>query len=138
MTVCACACRCVACTLWRTCTCGASRQVRPCSARACSMRLLRVPPHCACALLAACCRCCLGAAACLCHVRSCRFTLLPHPLRPATAGIPLLCAHVAVAKGADSAAVVRDVERFCRQSLGIQHATIQPVPPGGGGALESV
>ncbi|KAI7843642.1 hypothetical protein COHA_002881 [Chlorella ohadii] len=47
-----------------------------------------------------------------------------------TPGIPLLSAHVAVAKGADPAAVVRDVERFCRQSLGIEHTTIQPVPAG--------
>ncbi|PRW39381.1 Cation efflux system related [Chlorella sorokiniana] len=54
-----------------------------------------------------------------------------------TPGIPLLSAHVAIAKGADAAAVVRDVERLCRQSLGIEHTTIQPVPAGST-RLESV
>lgn len=59
---------------------------------------------------------------------------------PTPAGIPLLSAHVAVAKGADAAAVVQGVERLCRQSLGIEHTTIQPVPAGAaaGTRLESV
>lgn len=59
---------------------------------------------------------------------------------PTPAGIPLLSAHVAVAKGADAAAVVQDVERLCRQSLGVEHTTIQTVPAGAAAStrLESV
>ena len=52
----------------------------------------------------------------------------------------MLTAHIAVAKGADPGAVVREVERFCRQSLGVEHTTIQPVPAdmASNGSLESV